>query len=460
MCLRIGLNTSRQRHQDQTTHHGSMSLETDIEPLDQSKRERIINELTIRIDDPRSMSRAPPKYIESFSCNQKTINLPFAWALENKLGRRPARKTFSSMEPSFVGSCRGDQKEVRKKCLKSFNSTGSGLVSCYPGWGKTFLAINLACSIKLKTIIFVNKIVLMKQWEESIAKFVENARVSRISTLKASAGKRARENWEKLWAADFVIINAINVSKMPTQHLSRFGFVVVDECHQLVSACLSRALLNVHPRYLLGLSATPYRNDGLNQFIKLFFGAEKIVKTLYKPHDVYVVDTGFKPTVKHTAQGRLDWNAVLESQSMDEKRNNLIVDWTIHLSDRKILILTKRISQAETLVRKLRERGKTEVATLWGTKQSFEKNSSILIGTSSKIGVGFDHKSLDCLILASDIKEYFIQYLGRVFRQPDSHPIIIDFVDDNGLLRKHFATRKKIYIKHGGKIRTDKPQLL
>jgi superfamily II DNA or RNA helicase len=433
----------------------NMSLVASIESLDESSRKNISDDLIIRIDNPlQKYSKAPPTYLEAFQASSASISLPFAWAISEKIGHRPGRSHFPGAFPCFEGECRGDQKEVKKKCMRSFNSTGSVLVSCFPGWGKTFLAINLASSIKLKTIIFVNKIVLMKQWENSIRRFVKDAKVAQISTLSAKASQRAQQKWEQQWDSDFVIINAINVPKMPQKFLSRFGFVVVDECHQLVSACLSRALLQVHPRYLLGLSATPYRKDGLDRLIALYFGKNKITKKLFKLHHVHVVETGFRPRVKHTVQGRLDWNAVLESQSMDENRNNLIVDWTLHFCQkkRKILILTKRICQAEILVQKLIQKGENSIATLWGGKQTFDKRSQILIGTSSKIGVGFDHKHLDCLILASDIKEYFIQYLGRVFRQPGTTPVIVDFVDDHGLLRRHFGVRKKAYTQHGGQI--------
>ena len=36
---------------------------------------------------------------------------------------------------------------------------------------------------------------------------------------------------------------------------------------------------------------------------------------------------------------------------------------------------------------------------------------------------------LDALILASDLEEYFIQYLGRVMRREDVEPYIFDIVD-------------------------------
>ena len=105
--------------------------------------------------------------------------------------------------------------------------------------------------------------------------------------------------------------------------------------------------------------------------------------------------------------------------------------------------------QGNYLVDKLKERGEN-VTSLIGTKQEFEESARILVGTSSKVGVGFDHPKLDTLLLAADLEEYFIQYLGRVFRRKDVEPVIFDLVDNNGILKKHFLTRRGIYLEHGG----------
>ena len=88
-----------------------------------------------------------------------------------------------------------------------------------------------------------------------------------------------------------------------------------------------------------------------------------------------------------------------------------------------------------------------------GAQQTYEQKSRILVGTSSKTGTGFDHPRLDALILASDIKAYFIQYLGRVFRREDVEPIVFDIVDKNPILEKHYRERQAIYNKHGGRVR-------
>ena len=92
-----------------------------------------------------------------------------------------------------------------------------------------------------------------------------------------------------------------------------------------------------------------------------------------------------------------------------------------------------------------------------GSNQEFDKKARILIGTISKIGTGFDHPSLDALMLAADVEEYFIQFLGRCMRTKEVEPIVFDLVDNYTVLKKHFNTRRSVYQEHGGIIKLYKP---
>jgi superfamily II DNA or RNA helicase len=114
--------------------------------------------------------------------------------------------------------------------------------------------------------------------------------------------------------------------------------------------------------------------------------------------------------------------------------------------------LVKRGEQGKYIVDELVKQGEN-VTDLIGSNQDFDRDARILVGTCQKVGVGFDHAKLDALLLATDVEEYFVQYLGRVFRTKDTEPIIFDFVDNNSILFKHFNTRRKVYQEHGGTVK-------
>lgn len=224
---------------------------------------------------------------------------------------------------------------------------------------------------------------------------------------------------------------------------------VVHNCHLIMADKLSQCMRYILPRYMLGLSATPYRTDGLDILIDMYFGKYKIVRKLFRKHIVYRYNTGFKPEVKLNRMGKVDWSSVLESQCSNRDRNEIIIRLIQYFRDRVFLVLCKRVDQANYLVRRLQEE-KEDVTSLIGSNQEFEQSSRILVGTVQKTGVGFDHPRLNSLILASDVEQYFIQYLGRVFRREDTEPIIFDLVDNYTLLLKHFKTRNSVYVEHGG----------
>ena len=315
---------------------------------------------------------------------------------------------------------------------------GNGIVT-----HNTITTLAISSIIKLKTLILVNKIVLVDQWIETIQKvFGTHARIQQIKTKgKINPG------------CQFYIMNAINVAKRdPTEYEKLgIGFVIVDECHLIMTKIFSRALGYLCPRYLIGLSATPYRPDGFDSMLELYFGLRKVVRKLFKPHQVYFWETNIKIVAEKDAKGQLLWNTVIDAQTNHEERNKNIVNICQRHPDRNILILSKRIHQIDTLYNGLKELNE-HVTLLKDNETSFDKDARILIATFQKVGTGFSHDKLDMLILATDAEEYFMQYLGRVFRRPDVQPIIMDIVDDNPILRRHFLTRRNVYQECGGKI--------
>ena len=51
-----------------------------------------------------------------------------------------------------------------------------------------------------------------------------------------------------------------------------YGFVVVDECHHVPAAAFENAVRQIPARRWLGLTATPYRRDELDDLIALQLG--------------------------------------------------------------------------------------------------------------------------------------------------------------------------------------------
>ena len=62
------------------------------------------------------------------------------------------------------------------------------------------------------------------------------------------------------------------MAKKGRDFFKNIGCVIADEIHLLATKVLSRCFFYVYPRYLIGLSATPYRPDGMDDLLYSFFG--------------------------------------------------------------------------------------------------------------------------------------------------------------------------------------------
>lgn len=424
-----------------------MSLRIPIDSLTDEQREKIANELTVSPEAPTKFKKTfyAPKApsIELFNIDGDDVIVPFSYGISQLKIKKPKSDAYKKHSLSFTGSLRETQKTIKDEAISLLNTHGAVLISCYPGFGKTITSIYIASKIKLQTLIIVHRIVLIAQWQSSIKTFCPDARVLVLS----SSSKQ-----EDIESADFFIVNAINMGKFATsKFLSGIGTVIVDEAHLIMSKVLSQSLRYLFPKYLIGLSATPYRSDGLNILLDHYFTPHRIIRKLYREHIVYKINTGITPNMEYDRNGKVNWGSILESQSNNTERNELILSIIRKHPERTFLILTKRVEQAKYLFRKLKEM-KENVAILVESETDFDRDCRVLIGTTSKAGVGFDHDKLDALILASDLEEYFIQYLGRVFRRLDITPIVFDLVDDNSILKRHFSTRKAVYLETGGRI--------
>lgn len=426
-----------------------MSISVKIDNIPFEKREQMSTDLTLKLEASKYGSFGKPQYFEAYDINEDVVSVPFAYAINKLEIPKPKMEDYSKFNLKFVGSLREPQKIVKDEAIRNLNRYGGCLISCYPGFGKTLTSIYIASKISLKTIVVVNKIPLMEQWEDAILNLCPGAKVEIIKPAKKVSPD-----------SDFIIVNAINVSKFPESVFEKFGTLIIDESHLIMSKVLSQCMFKIHPKYVIGLSATPYRPDGLNGLMDLFFTEHKIVRKLWCPHIVYKVETGFTPPVELAANGKVDWGKILEAQCINETRNNLIVDIIQKHPDRNFIVISKRTEQSRYIHDKLIELGE-KATILVGSGSAYDKEARILVGNIQKVGVGFNHPKLNALILASDVEEYFIQYLGRTMRVDERDPnfikpIVFDLLDNNQILKRHFATRKATYLEVGGEIKNYK----
>jgi len=426
-----------------------MSIIATESQIDEALESRMMKEVqVVKIDGGFSFSPFPNSkketIIRPYRMNEdNTISIPFRWAIDNTSIQRPPRSELTAIDTTFTSTLRSVQKEIKDECISYLNRKGCTLISLYPGAGKTCLSIYLASKIGLKTLIVCHRLVLIEQWIKAISRFIANPRIGFIKTEKNP------KKMDAVLSNDFLLVNAQNIKKLGSECFRGVGLVIIDEIHAIMAESLSECLYHLHPRYLIGLSATPSRPDGLDRLLDFYFGDDtKIVRELYHPHIVYRIDT----SIEYEEDSKTQWSAMITSQCMNEARNNLIVDIILSQKDRTFLVLCKRVEQAKYIAGKLEEE-KEMVSVMTEDVNDYDENSRIIVSSIQKTGVGFSFDKLDALVLGSDVEEYFIQYLARVMRTEQVKPIVFDLVDPHRSLKKHFGERKKVYLKAGGVIK-------
>jgi superfamily II DNA or RNA helicase len=126
----------------------------------------------------------------------------------------------------------------------------------------TVCAINIACRLKLKTLVIVHQTFLQDQWIERIEQFT-NANIGII-----------RQDKVIIEGKDIVIgmLQSISGRDYDEEIFEQFGLVIYDECHHIGAKVFSKSLQKAGCKYTLGLSATPIRKDGMTKIIHWHLG--------------------------------------------------------------------------------------------------------------------------------------------------------------------------------------------
>ena len=122
-------------------------------------------------DSNKTLTYYRPEKIPFVKVENNTLRVPFFWGC-SFFGKRFISKNEMEMEFSIRVELRPEQVILKEEAMNCLVENHTVLCSCYPGFGKTILALHLIKELKKPTLIIVNKLVLLKQWEESIKKFM------------------------------------------------------------------------------------------------------------------------------------------------------------------------------------------------------------------------------------------------------------------------------------------------
>jgi len=133
-------------------------------------------------------------------------------------------------------------RDYQEPFLQEFRNKGAVFYNLPPGGGKTYLALHILIHIKLPVLILAPSIILCEQWK---VRAQEYAPTANVTILTYASGKKALE---KEW-----------------------GLVIFDEVQTLPADTFSK-LAFLKTKYRIGLSASPWREDGRQHMIAALSG--------------------------------------------------------------------------------------------------------------------------------------------------------------------------------------------
>ena len=335
----------------------------------------------------------------------------------------------------FHGTLSSQQIEVANTLLK-FNQ---GTLVATTGFGKTVVATSIIAERKVNTLIIVHRTQLMKQWVERLSTFLK---ISQDEIGEIGGGKN-RITGE----IDVATIQSLNYGGQLKSFITQYGQIIVDECHIISAVTFESVLRQVRPKYVLGLTATPKRKDGLHPIIMMQCGGIRYTIDAKLQAKIHPFGHLLVPRKTNFSTKKTKFHEIYEELIIDSKRNLQILDDVLKALDsgRSPIILTERLEHLEILKQQFIGFARNIIVLSGNMKKKEQKNElerlfsipkdeeRLVIATGKYIGEGFDDARLDTLFLTMPIswKGTLQQYVGRLHRQYDKKQEVqvYDYVD-------------------------------
>lgn len=331
------------------------------------------------------------------------------------------------------------QKQAISKIIWAKQLEGNDLVVLPTGAGKSIVIANLIYTLNEPVLILQPSKEIL---EQNLNKLLRHVKQSEIGIYSASMDEKTINKFT------FATIQSIYKK---AEYFKHFKLIIIDECHLVnpknLSGMFTKFLKEIGSPKVVGLTATPYRMDlsyrhtpyGLYAYttIKLINRMKGFFwqRLLYNINIQDLINQGFLCSLEYIDRSIVQHEEIPLNKSASEfdlegyealltnKQKEILqsIEFAKKIS-KSILVFCSSVKQAEKLS------GLVEGAKVITAKTKSEERDNIITGFKDgnikivfNVGVlttGFDHPSLDCIILIRPTRSIglYYQMIGRGVR--------------------------------------------
>lgn len=335
----------------------------------------------------------------------------------------------------------------QQKALDVISRHDLGVLVAPPGAGKTVLACGVIAHRATPTLVMVDRQPLLEQWRD---RPVTHLGMSRNQVGVVGAGRSRIRG-----VVDIAMVQSLARRDDIAELTAGYGFVVVDECHHVPAVTFERVVRQIAAPAWLGLTATPYRRDGLEGLITMYCGpirhrmGDRVVDDaeFVRVVIVHATEHVSAPTAVDAGERSPSIQAVFRDLVEDEARTRQICGdiSAAARAGRNCLVLSQWTEHLARLAAQLKLVGVESDVLEGGVGKKARRLISnrlaaalpgdgvVLLATGSLLGEGFDCPPLDTLYLTFPIafRGRLVQYAGRVLRpiEGKTRVEVHDYVD-------------------------------
>lgn len=414
------------------------------------------------------------KFIKTLEQTDDAIVVPrgflknlYRWLDERKIKHRiiDGRLTVDAVGLTSTYAMLPYQESAVDAC----DSVEQGILVAPADAGKTFMGLAIIARKRQPAIILTHRRQIYDQWLERVEHGfgIPKTKIGQVGGMKKSVN------------LPITIAMVQTLARMNDWSgiASRFGTVLIDECHHMPSRMFRGVVSKFPARYRFGLTATPSRKYNDEKLISAYLG--EVIHTVEKTEirdarsqkientpdsDAVIVRTTDLLT-PFGATSR-DFQLISKVLSNDANRNALIAADVAHEAreGKKCLVLTERKEHAEMLRAYLRRDFETVMFSgdlsarqrILALQKIKGGGFRVLIATGQILGEGADIADLEVLFLAFPVSFHgkLAQYIGRIRRDGGSKKVY-DYRDAHiPILEKLWRKRAAYYRKSGFMIQT------